>query len=182
MRLPWNSLIVGGLVVLAAQTGCAPTTGRQGSAVGVAVGQEAPDIVTHDVAGKEVRLSGLRGKVVLLDFWATWCGPCKSLLPKEKDLAERLKDKPFVLVGLSIDQRRDDLTEFLAENKLPWTQWWDGPNGAAREWNIDGIPTTYVLDAKGVIRYEEEGVRPGGFEEMEKVIDGLLKDMDQKTD
>ena len=110
------------------------------------------------VDGNRAKLSALKGNVVVLDIWATWCGPCRAMIPHEREMVERLKDKPFQLVGISIDDDVKKLKDFLSKQKLPWTHWWAGPGkweaAIAQEWDIRSIPAIFVLDAKGVIRYK----------------------------
>jgi thiol-disulfide isomerase/thioredoxin len=116
------------------------------------VGKAAPEINTEDVAGKKVKLSGLEGKVVVLDFWATWCGPCKGMIPHTRELVKKMDGKPFVFVSISADAKKDTLTEFLEKTKMPWTHWYSGTEGVVEDWEIEAFPTIYILDAKGVIR------------------------------
>jgi thiol-disulfide isomerase/thioredoxin len=142
----------------------------------ISVGTPAPEIVTQDIAGKEAKLSALKGKVVVLDIWATWCPPCKAMIPHEREMVERLKDKPFALVSISADEKKETLKEFLANEKMPWTHWWNGSQGGViDDWNVQYFPTIYVIDSEGVIRHKD--LRD---DKLESAVDELLKEMDQK--
>lgn len=124
----------------------------------VGVGMVAPEIEGTDVDGAPLRLSDYRGKVVVLVFWGTWCGPCMALLPTEKSLAERLKDRPFVLLGVNSDKDRAALKSVSTEKGITWRSWFDGgsTNGPiASRWNVHGWPTIVVIDKAGVIRFKD---------------------------
>ncbi|HEV3237774.1 MAG TPA: redoxin family protein, partial [Gemmataceae bacterium] len=139
----------------------------------LSIGKPAPEIVIENLEGKEAMLSGLKGKVVVLDIWATWCGPCRAMIPHEREMVSKLKDKPFVLVSISTDEEKKTLTDFLAKEKMPWTHWWSGPESALMEdYEVEHFPTIYVLDAKGIIRNKE--IRG---EELEKAVEKLLEEM-----
>jgi thiol-disulfide isomerase/thioredoxin len=137
-----------------------------------AVGKPAPDAASSDLDGKAAKLSDYKGKVVVLDFWATWCGPCVGMIPHEREMVKRYAGKPFAFISVSGDDKKETLKEFLTKQPMPWVHWWGGADGGViREWNIQGFPTFYVIDAKGVIR----GKYVGGGEEIGKKLDALVE-------
>jgi thiol-disulfide isomerase/thioredoxin len=146
------------------------------------VGAPMPELTSEDLDGKKVKLSDLKGKVVVLDLWATWCPPCRAMIPHERKLVGRLKDKPFALVSVSFDEKKETLTKFLESNKMPWTHWWNGQTGMInKELGISSFPTIYVLDSKGVIRYK--GVRGGAMDwAVEKLLDEMGDGKKSKTE
>ncbi len=142
----------------------------------LSVGKFVPEIVAKDVTGNNVKLSDLRGKVVVLDIWATWCPHCRAMIPQERQMVERLKNKPFALVSISMDDKKDTLVKFLAKQDMPWAQWWVGANSdLAEDWNIEYFPTVYVIDAGGIIR--NEGVIGN---DLDDAVNVLMKKMEKK--
>lgn len=144
----------------------------------LSVGKTAPEVVSKDLDGKPVKLSALRGKVVVLDIWATWCGPCRAMIPHEREMTEKLKDKPFVLVSISADEKLETLTKFLDKEKMPWSHWWNGSQGGIlQDWDVQFFPTIYVLDAKGVIRHTN--IRGN---DLETAVEKLLAEIESKKE
>lgn len=120
------------------------------------IGMPAPDFKTKTLDGKEVSLESLRGKTVLLDFWATWCGPCMAEIPHLKAVAEKLKGKPFSILAVSLDDEKAMLTATIEQSELPGIQTWDptewDEHPVRKLYNVQQLPTWYVIDAEGIIR------------------------------
>jgi thiol-disulfide isomerase/thioredoxin len=145
----------------------------------VGVGNVAPEIEGKDTDGKPMRLSDHRGKVVVLVFWATWCGPCMGMIPHEKELVERYKDRPFVLLGINEDTDRGKLKMAVSEHGITWRSWWDGgrvPGPIATRWDVFELASAFVLDAKGVIRFK--GLPHSVPKLLDEAVESLLKEME----
>ena len=111
------------------------------------------DIKFSAVDGREVDLQALKGKVVLVDFWATWCGPCMAELPNLKAAYEKLHTKGFEIVGISVDRERDALEKVISDRKIAWPQYFEeGGNKFAEKFEIIPIPTMWLVDKKGNLR------------------------------
>ena len=160
--------VAAGLVLFGCRS--APTTGASAE-----VGQPAPDVDATTVEGQPVRLADLRGKVVVLDFWATWCGPCRAMIPHERRLVQELKDKPFAFVGVSVDDDAEALKDFLRDERMTWPMVCDGPSGPlVKAYGVEAFPTLFLIDAQGVVRHKYLG-NPGS-ETLERSIEKLLRE------
>jgi len=138
----------------------------------------APDIEGEDGDGRPLKLSDYRGKVVLLDFWGDWCPHCRAMISHERKLVKRLEGKPFVLLGVNSDVKRDDFRKVQIDKHISWRSWWDGRDGPiADQYNVRGWPMLYLLDERGVIRWISKG-RPKESA-LDKAIDELLKELEE---
>jgi peroxiredoxin len=121
----------------------------------LAVGKLAPDFKWVDFQGTAMKLSDYRGKVVALVFWSTGCGPCVRQIPNEKALVERLKGRPFAMLGVNTDADPEDARKLMEARGVTWPNWRDGGPGdgpIAKLYHLRGLPTVYVIDAQGKIR------------------------------
>lgn len=115
----------------------------------LAKGSDVPDIILKDAAGKEHKLSDLRGKVVIVDFWASWCGPCKAEVPNMRRIYSMYQEKGLEIFSVSVDKRRDD---WLKESsQLPWISVHDEKGEYGQMFNIQSIPMILVIDKAGKI-------------------------------
>ena len=121
--------------------------------------------------GRDVDLSKLKGKVVLVDFWATWCGPCMKELPNVKAAYEKWHDQGLEIVGISFDNKKEALNHVLKKEKMEWPQYFDGrgwENRLGEKAGIESIPTMWLIDRKGNLR--ELDARTGFAAKVEKLL------------
>ena len=120
----------------------------------LAVGKAFPDFNEKDLAGKPLSVANYKGKVVLVDFWATWCGPCVGELPNVLKTYEKYHPKGFEIIGISLDDSKDALDKFIKDKGVSWVQFFDGKgwgNKLAAQYGVNSIPATYLLDGEGKI-------------------------------
>jgi peroxiredoxin len=153
--------------LLVALGGCEPP-----AVEGKQVGNLCPDIAGEDPDGKVIRLSEFRGKVVLVNFWGTWCGPCRQLIPLEQEMVGRkYKDRPFVLFGVAQDSA-ETVKEFQKVFPMPWPNIVDERRLLSGQWNVLGFPACVLVDHRGIVRKRWlEGINPQEvWEEVELLV------------
>lgn len=112
------------------------------------------EISFTDLNGNKVDLAAMKGKVVLVDFWATWCGPCVAELPNVLEAYKKHHDKGFEIIGISLDQDKAALENFIKERGMPWPQYFDGKgweNSIAQKYSISSIPATFLIGKDGKV-------------------------------
>ncbi|MCB1672344.1 MAG: TlpA disulfide reductase family protein [Gammaproteobacteria bacterium] len=146
------------------------------TALAVEEGEQAPDFTLTSIHENQpdFTLSQLRGKVVYLDFWASWCAPCLLSLPLYNELYEKYRDRGLEIVGINIDDPIEDGLDFLLDTPLDFTIPADPDGETPTLYDVYGMPTSYLIDQQGVIRLVHEGFREGDIEMIEQQINALL--------
>lgn len=144
-------------------------------APGLAKGQMAPEFILTDTQGHAVKLSELRGKAVVLNFWATWCPPCKEEIPWFVDVQTRYAAQGVQVIGVSMDDARDhdDVIKFAAEQHINYPILFGQETVAQRYGGVDYLPTTYYIDRDGVVVERVFG-QPGDRKEIDQAVQQLL--------
>jgi thiol-disulfide isomerase/thioredoxin len=136
------------------------------------VGRSAPAFEAHDLTGKALSIDSLRGKYVLVDFWATWCAPCVAELPRLQEAYRKYHGSGFEVVGVSLDETRAAVVDFVKVRKLPWPQLHNATSGAdlVEAFGVGSIPAAYFIDPEGtIIRLDPRG------QTLETVLAKLIK-------
>ena len=118
---------------------------------------KAPDFTLLDLDGNEVRLSEFRDKVVLINFWTTWCPPCRAEMPEIESLYQEYKDKGLVIIGIDIGEPEARVRQFVQRGGYSWTFVLDSNGAVMADYKIRKIPTSFFIDRKGVIQAENIG-------------------------
>jgi thiol-disulfide isomerase/thioredoxin len=133
-----------------------------------------PGLVLKDLQGREHRLSDYRGKVVVVNFWATWCEPCREEMPAMQRLQERLAGQPFAILAVDFGEGDARVKSFLEKLPLEFTFLLDRDGAVARAWRVRVLPVSFVIDADEKIRYSVVGDAEWDSPGVEKAVRGLL--------
>ena len=191
MRRSLAGLLVVGVLALSAM-GQVPGVGVPGAGTPATPGgpgadkpaakkdQHKPKINFRTMDGKQVTNETLKGHVVVIDFWATWCGPCIQVMPHMKELYEKYSPMGVVVLGVSLDRSRKDLQRFLKAHKIAWPQFFDdvqGPGKMADEWKVNSIPRVFILAPDGTVFWtgHPDAMDQPMAEAVEKYKDDLVK-------
>lgn len=169
-------LFVVSAVSFAFATACSSTGGGGGSSSpnggALASGDQAPSLAVSNEPGPDV--GDFAGKVLIVDFWASWCEPCKEELPELEHLYSKLHDRGLEIVGVSVDDERGDMERFLETMPLSFTVVFDASHEIAERWNPPTMPTSYIVDGTGKIVHVQQGFRRGDAVVLEQKVSELL--------
>jgi peroxiredoxin len=138
------------------------------------VGQRAPAFDVPNATGKPVRLADMKGKVVYVDFWASWCGPCKQSFPWMNDMQAKYAARGLQIVGVSLDKKKEDADKFLAGTPAKFMVAYDTTGKVAEVYKPQGMPTSFLIGADGVVRAVHVGFRESDRAALEREIEAAL--------
>ena len=144
------------------------------AASAVDAGDAAPAFSLPGAKGEPVALDKLRGKVVYVDFWASWCGPCRRSFPWMNDMQQKYGGKGFVVVGVNVDKKRADADKFLAQIPAAFTLAFDEAGTTPNAYGVKGMPSSYLVDANGKIVYVERGFLDEHKADLEQRVAALV--------
>jgi len=141
-------------------------------------GQNAADLSLPDLTGKMVSLSEFKGKVVLLDFWASWCGPCRQEMPLLENIYKKYNKMGFTLIGVNVEPDSKDAEGFLKQLQAPvsFPVIYDKDSTVSKAYDVQGMPSTVIIDRKGNIRVLHRGYKPGDENEYLDSIRSLVRE------
>ncbi len=139
-------------------------------------GQAAPDFVLRSATGENLRLSEYRGDVVLINFWATWCGPCRQEMPLLDDLYGRYQRVGFNLLGINIDEDSRRAMQMVKELGVNFPVLFDENKEVSKLYEVEAMPVTILIDREGIVRHVHHGYKPGYEEKYLTEIRSLLRE------
>lgn len=136
----------------------------------------ATEFSLTSLAGKPVALSQFKGNVVLVNFWATWCGPCQQEMPLLDQMYKKYKPAGFTLLGVNVDKELPAVKELLARKPVSFTVLLDPENTVSRAYRVADMPSSVIIDRKGVVRFVHRGYRPGDENAYQDHIRQLIRE------
>lgn len=145
-----------------------------GGAVAQQAGKPAPDFELPRANGDKQKLADLKGKVVYLDFWASWCGPCRKTFPWMNAMQKKYGPQGLAIVAVNVDENRKDADEFLAKLPAEFTVLFDAKQQLAKTYDLKGMPSAYLIDRNGVVKTIHAGFKESQIEELEASVKAAL--------
>lgn len=144
-------------------------------AIALDVGNQAPDFELPGVQ-EPVKLSKNQGKIVYLDFWASWCGPCRESFPWMNAMQAKFKQKGLQVIAINLDTKNDDAQKFLSQHAAQFTVLFDSKGVTPRQYGVKGMPTSFLIGRDGKVLAQHKGFNNSDRDELEKKILSALED------
>ena len=138
------------------------------------IGAEVKTFELPDEQGIIRSFEEFRGKYILLDFWASWCSPCRASFPRMREVYSKIKNQNFIIVNISIDRSKEAWLKAVDEEKNPWPQLYDDRRVSSELFNVNAVPTAYLIDPQGTIMMKEIGFDPTGGGRMERKLEEIF--------
>jgi peroxiredoxin len=138
--------------------------------------QPAPDFTLKSMRGKNIKLSELAGNVILLNFWASWCGPCRTEMPLLNELQNRYEPLGFTVLGVNVEEDSSPAKTFLAKTPVEFPILLDNRNEVSKRYDVLAMPTTVMIDRNGKVRYLHKGYQAGDEKKYKKMIKKLVRE------
>jgi len=145
-------------------------------AAAMAQAETAPDFSLTTQSGETLSLEAQRGKVVMINFWASWCAPCRDEMPLLDEIHDDYKDSDFTLFGINVEQNPEAAHQFLEKVGVSFPILFDSQSQVSRDYHVNAMPTTVMVDRAGQVRYVNRGFRPGDEEKYREQVQGLLEE------
>lgn len=173
----WVLMLAALLCSVSLLAGCNGTLGpgaTSASGDNPMIGTKAPDFTLRSrIGGKEISPSQAAGKVLIVDFWATWCGPCKDSFPAYQKLLDKFGDQ-LMVIGVSVDDTPKGIPDFVKETGVSFPVVWDKNHAVAGQYNPTTMPTSFIIDQNGIVRFVHAGFHSGDEKKLESQIESLL--------
>jgi peroxiredoxin len=138
--------------------------------------QPAPDFTLTDANGQSVTLSDLRGQVIMINFWASWCGPCRQEMPLLEQIHQRYEPLGFTLLGVNVEENSADGKAFLRDQPVSFPVLYDPENGISKLYDVIAMPSTVLIDRQGNVRYLHHGYKPGYENDYQDQVRALARE------
>jgi peroxiredoxin len=142
----------------------------------MSISGKAPDFTLKSRSGKNMRLSDFRGQVVMINFWASWCGPCRQEMPLLEGLYKRYRKLGFSIIGVNVDTDSTKANNYLKDVRVTFPILYDSANAVSKSFNVNAMPTTVILDRNGNMRFLHQGYKPGYERKYKKEVKQLIRE------
>lgn len=165
IKLPLKRALVVGLMLF-----------FSGQVIAASSTQAAPDFTLKSRSGENIKLSELRGQVVMINFWASWCGPCRQEMPLLEQLYQRYQSMGFTLLGVNVDEDHTAADKMLGNVTVSFPILFDDQSQVSKQYQVKAMPSTFMVDRDGQVRHLHKGYKPGYEEDYQQQIRALLRE------